>query len=832
MTVSQNNMFKNILISHSGKQHSYHVAKALKKGKSLSKFVTSGYVKSKILQYTLNRSRSLFWKRRFLEGLNGKDVAANWRFEFNEFFIRKIFGKKNQFQNAVYSRDVKFDKELSKNLGKYSFDTFWGFQGSSFESLRAAQKLGRLTIYESSSICYKEIKEIIKEEQNKLPEWDGNFLNANFPENYEHRLENEPKLANYIVVASNYSKSTYIKHGFAPAQLLQIPLGFNKAGIVKDVRTKPHGKLKVLYAGSISQSKGIKYLLDAIKKIDDPNITLHCIGHIQGDKSILKPYSDHFKHIPPISQDELFKLYANYDLLVNPSLFEGFGLVILEALAAGTPVIGTANSFAPEIIQDGENGFVVPIRDTETLIKKIVTVRDLSPEDYKSMRKKAIQSVEPYSWEKHITRTINTLDLIRQVEKCFPSVPYTFPKILLSHSGKQHSYHVAKGLKDLNGLALFVTSGYVKSKLLQNFFNKTNNTFWKRRFLSGIHGHDVARNWIYEIKEFLYRKFFGKKEKFQNAVYERDEKFDKKLSLKLQKYGSEFDYFWGFQGSCLYSINEAKKIGKKTICELSIAHIGLAKKILEEEKKLHPEWASTIDNLVFPPVYEKRLYREPIDADRVVAASQFTKMSLLEEGIPEEKIRTLPLGVDIAHIRYNPNRKKQNGKLKILYAGTVTQRKGVKYLFDAVKELDDKNIQLDCIGNIHGNQEVLEPYTKHVNFRGAISQHELFERYTEYDCLILPSLFEGFGLVLAEAMAAGLPIVATAHTMAPDLINEGQSGYIVPIRNVKALQEKIVLLQNMPSNQFNIMSINARKAAESLTWENYNRNLESLLKSL
>ena len=78
--------------------------------------------------------------------------------------------------------------------------------------------------------------------------------------------------------------------------------------------------------------------------------------------------------------------------------------------------------------------------------------------------------------------------------------------IILSHAGKQHSYQVAKALHELGYLKKYYTSTYVTNKLLQRFFEKTNNQFWTRRFINGIDGKMVEANWRFELKAFINRQ--------------------------------------------------------------------------------------------------------------------------------------------------------------------------------------------------------------------------------------------------------------------------------------------------------------------------------------
>lgn len=405
-------------------------------------------------------------------------------------------------------------------------------------------------------------------------------------------------------------------------------------------------------------------------------------------------------------------------------------------------------------------------------------------------------------------------------------------KVTVSHAGKQHSYHLANALLKLEKLDIFFTSSYIKSIWLQAYFQKTNNTYWSRRFYPGLGGKKVDANWRFEVKEVLLRKFLGKSESVQNAVYQRDADFDAYVSGKLQNRKS--DLFWGFQGSCHSSLQAAKTAGKIAICELATAHVASAKKILGEEIRFQPDWADSMDNLVFPAFYERRLMEEPHLADFAVAASAFTRMTLLQDSIPEEKIINLPLGFDISYVPFVQKKEGfQNRPLKLLYAGTVTQRKGIAYLLEAMEMLGKgKDIELHIIGGIQGSGKAFMSKKHLVHYHPPVSQLELFSMYSDFDVLVLPTIFEGFGLVLVEAMAAGLPIISTQHSIGPELVTEGKNGFIVPIRDSKAIAKAIESFRAMDDHSFLSCSLEARKAAELFTWNLYQNNLDAILKKL
>ncbi|NLI59786.1 MAG: glycosyltransferase family 4 protein [Clostridium sp.] len=392
-----------IVLSHSGKQHSYQVARALDALNMLDCFYTSSYITNKKLQQWLISRNDQYWTRRFVEGLGGSKVSANWRFELPEVLLRLSKQSSHKIQSAVYKRDEIFDKHIAKQIRNTpTKKIFWGFQGSSYNSLLTAKELGWTTICEQSSVHVLEQIRTFEKEKELLPEWSHSIPTLNFTEEYKARLINEPLAADYVFVNSTFSKKSQINSGIPENKIHILPLGFDAEGVQSNTKKKKTNKF--LYVGRISQSKGIFYMLEAFRKLSSSNATLTLIGHNQTDLKLLKKYEKYTTILPPTSQAELFKLYKEYDALILPTILDGFGFVILEALAAGTPVITTTNSFGPEIISDGKNGFIVKPRDIQALSEKIEQLAVLGPDDYLQMRQAAHQSASLFSWEKYSSR--------------------------------------------------------------------------------------------------------------------------------------------------------------------------------------------------------------------------------------------------------------------------------------------------------------------------------------------------------------------------------------------------------------------------------------------
>lgn len=401
--------------------------------------------------------------------------------------------------------------------------------------------------------------------------------------------------------------------------------------------------------------------------------------------------------------------------------------------------------------------------------------------------------------------------------------------VTLAHSGKQHSYLTASALLQNNMLNRYFTGAYLKSEALQSLANRLNLSYLQKRFINGLSGKYVHPAWHRELKEIFIRKLFGNAGAW-NAVCQRDEKFDNYMSGRILKEDS--DIFWGFQGSCLNTLKSAKESGKITVVELATAHVTQAIKILSQEKELNPEWGDAIDNLTFEPDYQKRLEEEPIEADYVFAASLFTKKTLIEAGIDQQKIKLLPLCCNTENIEFiNGEKTISDRPLKILFCGQTSQRKGIKYLLEAIKQLNSHDFELHIIGNIIGGSALMK-YEKYFTYHKPVAQHELFKMYKDYDVLILPTVFEGFGLVIVEAMSAGLPVVTTENSMGAEIIKHRENGSLVGLRSIEDIKEELIFYKNISDDNFNKIRFAAKKSSEFYNFDSFVIRVGDIVRSL
>lgn len=230
------------------------------------------------------------------------------------------------------------------------------------------------------------------------------------------------------------------------------------------------------------------------------------------------------------------------------------------------------------------------------------------------------------------------------------------------------------------------------------------------------------------------------------------------------------------------------------------------------------------------------------NADAVIALTEDMKREIRK--ICDKDIYVIPNGVDLERFenlsRENIRRKLEitNEQKIVIFAGTLRPIKGVKYLIQAMNIIRQKNTKasLMLIGDGEERQS-LEELVKESNlgdcvtFVGQVPNEEVLEYMAASDVFALPSLSEGFPIVSLEAMASGLPIVATKVGGLPEIIKDGENGFLVEPRNPGQIAERALLLLNNDKLRQRISGNNKEKVKE-FSWENVVCRLEGLYRSL
>jgi glycosyltransferase involved in cell wall biosynthesis len=289
---------------------------------------------------------------------------------------------------------------------------------------------------------------------------------------------------------------------------------------------------------------------------------------------------------------------------------------------------------------------------------------------------------------------------------------------------------------------------------------------------------------------------------------------------------------YSYEDGALESFRTARSQGIASLYHLPIPHWRTTRRILAEEGELQPDWAPTMQGLQDSEEKLARKDEEIALADRIVVASTFTKKSL--DGVLDDSSRVITLSYGSPPVRVKrPSSRAPNEPLRLIHVGHLTGRKGVAYLIAALRRLDAP-WQLTLAGTLPSSiPESLawllqDPRSK---WLGHVPNAAVLEHMSKSHVLVFPSLVEGFGMVIAEAMAAGLPVITTPNTAGPDVLREGREGYIVPIRDPDAIADRLARLY-ADEGLRQTMATAALTRAASAGWETYQKKIAVLLKEV
>jgi glycosyltransferase involved in cell wall biosynthesis len=376
-----------------GKFHAFNLAKEINDKHCLNQIITS-YPKYQLKKYGINKSR--------IHSIILKEVLSKI---FNKIsFINKIL-------DYNYLLCQYFDYKASKYINYKDVDILVGWSGFSKMCFVRAKKYNCIKILERGSSHIKFQKEILMQEYKSLG------IKPDVPSNKMVNKEiEEYNLADYISVPSQYVKESFIKFGIKESKIITVPYGVDlkEFSLIKN-RKRIDNKFRIICTGTVSIRKGSHYLLWAFQNLKLANSELIFVGDIGQDFSkFIKEYSNikNIKFIKKQKQETLKYYYNDSDLFVICSIEEGLAMVQAQAMACGLPVICTTNTGGSEIVDDGVNGYVIPIRNVEILMYKI---KDLyqNRDKLNEMGKCAyVKANKQLSWKKYGDRMI---DMYRRV---------------------------------------------------------------------------------------------------------------------------------------------------------------------------------------------------------------------------------------------------------------------------------------------------------------------------------------------------------------------------------------------------------------------------------
>ncbi len=306
------------------------------------------------------------------------------------------------------------------------------------------------------------------------------------------------------------------------------------------------------------------------------------------------------------------------------------------------------------------------------------------------------------------------------------------------------------------------------------------------------------------------RRFRG----LQVAIEERH--FDRFVAAHLER----CDVFQGATGQCLQSLRRARQLGARTALDVVTLHADLFSGELEQECR---EFG--IDSPISGGS-RRRMVAEYAEADVIRVMSHVARRTFLDRGVASDKVvvATPPIDVPpepLAHFR--------EPVFRICFVAGIEPWKGFHHLIQAFEKLNLADSELEMwgwpgTGKVRQFIEAAQRRNPRIRLRKEIVRSAGFaEVYGRASVFVLPSLADGFGYVVAEAMASGLPVIVSTRTGAADLITEGVNGFVVNPRDVDALAERLQFLARHPE-RLSQLGLAARETISHLSLDTFSRD--------
>jgi glycosyltransferase involved in cell wall biosynthesis len=410
-------------------------------------------------------------------------------------------------------------------------------------------------------------------------------------------------------------------------------------------------------------------------------------------------------------------------------------------------------------------------------------------------------------------------------------------KLIVSHPTlNANSKNLVTGfLKNKLLFKLFTTIGIFPGEFLFKLGDSPKLKDLKRRSLDKAWQPFTQSKSFYEFGRLLASKlhleYLVKHEKGYfciDKVYQKHDIWVANSLAKAKKKGLTGVY--SYEDGALVTFTKAKQLGLNCIYDLPIGYWKSARLLMQDEFDFNPDWSSTLTGFNDSPEKLKKKDEELALADVVFVASSFTKKTLEEYSGNLPEIKVVPYGFP------EVKQKKEyqalaNRKLKVLFIGGLSQRKGLSYLFEAVEGMQNE-VELTIVGHkAVANCDALNLALDRHQWIPSLSNDQVLACMREHDVFVFPSLFEGFGLVITEAMSQGVPVITTNRTAGPDLIMEGKDGWIVPAGSSVAIKEVFAKILETPEilEQYGLA---AQSKARTRPWSVYGQEMADALSSL
>ncbi len=333
-------------------------------------------------------------------GMPGECVRSFWLHGGIARVARRL-----QEKNILHYREAWFHRIFgywaSAQMAKEYWDVIHLWSGVAEEVLRRSHRSPTLKILMRGSAHIRAQARLLEEEENRTgapQDRPSPWIIA--------REEREYELADLIVVLSTFAYDTFVAEGVPWEKLRLLPLGtsldaFRPSSTVVEARCeriRAGEPLRVLYVGALSFQKGFWDLAAVLRVLAGDRFRFRVIGPVAREaKPLVATVGNLAEFVPKRPQRELPKRYRWGDLFVFPTIQDGYAVVLAQATAGGLPILTTPNSCGPDLIREGQTGWIVPIRSPRDFVERLRWC-DAHREELAAMVRRIYQDYKPRDW--------------------------------------------------------------------------------------------------------------------------------------------------------------------------------------------------------------------------------------------------------------------------------------------------------------------------------------------------------------------------------------------------------------------------------------------------
>lgn len=328
------------------------------------------------------------------------------------------------------------------------------------------------------------------------------------------------------------------------------------------------------------------------------------------------------------------------------------------------------------------------------------------------------------------------------------------------------------------------------------------------------------------LSQTLGLKFLTKHEVGVFSVDSVFQSLDRRVAKHLIQ-AERLDGVYAGEDAAYETFRVAKRLGLKCFYDLPIAYWVMKTELLDEEAERWPAWDVTLGSTQDSLAKMERKTEELSLADVVFVPSQFVMDSLPRHLLGNKTCHVVEFGSPNVSLPLQDERDyntAQSRPLRVLFAGSMTQRKGLADVFAAMRLLNRADVELVVMGSLLCPMEFYRRQFSGFRYEAPRPHSEVLGLMRSCDILVLPSIVEGRAMVQQEAMVCGLPLIVTPNAGGEDLIDEGKTGFLIPIRSPESIAQKIAWFadhrDSLPS-----MRLAANNKALEYTWPSYGEKI-------